>query len=313
MVVDFHVHVWEPRFIPAPVRRSWAVNAALHSDPPRDPDELLPRVTVGVSDPGGRNLLAALERNGIDLGLVLAVDYAVVAGEEAETPVHEVMQEYAAIVTSSEGRLEFAGSVDPRRPDALERATEALDVLGAKGLKFYPPSGFDPGDSLCDPLYRLLVERDSVAIFHTAITPGPFDNRFCQPINISRVQQRFPELRIVLAHAGWPAWWEEAVAVAAAHPRTYLELSLWQAPAARDWASAAHRIVDAVERVGADRVLFASDSMFGSRPDREIESVGRWLSQISGLAAEGRLAVEQVDLILDGNARRLLGAAADER
>jgi len=312
MVVDFHVHVWEPRFIPEPVRRYWAQHAALRTDPPRDPEEILPRVTVGVSDPGGRRLLAALTSNGIDRALLLAVDYAVMSGQEAETPIRETMREYSAIASSSGGHLEFAGSVDPRREDATERAIEVLDRYGARGLKFYPPSGVDPGDPVCDPLYELLVERDAVAIFHTAITPGPFDNRLCRPVNVGPVQQRFPELRIVLAHAGWPAWWDEAVAVAAAHPRTYLELSLWQEEAARDWPSTAARIVAAVEHVGADRLLFASDSMFGARPEREIERVARWLDQISGLSAGGRLSREQVGMILDHNADRLLRSAAQK-
>jgi len=312
MIVDFHVHVWEPRYIPTPIRRYWASNAALRSEPPRDPEQLLPRVTVGVSDPGGAGLLAALEANGIDRALILSVDYGVAAAEEGETPIREVMQEYSRIVAASGSQLDFAGSVDPRRPDARERAIEALDVLGARGLKFYPPSGFDPGDPVCDPLYELLVERGLPAIFHTAIVAGPYDNRMCRPVLLSRVQQRFPELQIVLAHAGYPAWWDEAVAIAAAHPRTYLELSLWQAAAARDWATVSARIVDAVERLGADRVLFASDSMFGAKPERELAAVARWIDQLSSLGSDGRLSAEQLDLVFAGNALRLLGPTATE-
>lgn len=306
MIVDFHVHVWQPNYIPASVRRYWAANAGLRHDPPRDPEDIFPRVTVGVSDPEGTGLLAALEANAIDRGVVLAVDYGLEGPGEGVTPIRDVLRSYSSIVRGSGGRLEFIGSVDPRRQDAQDRAVEVLDDLGAKGLKFYPPAWGDPGQESFHPLYELLIERDAPAVFHTAIVAGPFENRFCAPVMLDRVQKRFPELRIVLAHSGYPAWWEEAVAVASAHPRTYLELSLWQLVADRNWSAVSEQIVDAVHRVGADRVIFGSDSMFGARPEKEIASVRKWVDQISSLAEDHRLAAEQVDMILGHNAMRLL-------
>jgi len=308
VIIDFHVHVWEPRYIPARVRRHWAAHAAYRHEPAKSPAELFPRVTVGVSDPGAARLTTALEANGIDRAVIFAVDYGIDNDDETDgsTPIREVLRDYAAIVRRAPERLDFFGAVDPRRPDALARTVEALDNLGARGLKLYPPSGVDPGDPSCDPIYQALIERDAPVAVHTAVVSGPFDSRLASPLMVSRAQQRFPELRIVLAHAGYPAWWEEAVAVAGAHPRTYLELSLWQHAAQHDWDTVSRRILDAVRRVGADRVLFATDSMFGNQYGKELATVRQWIDQLTSLVEDHRLAAEQLDLILGRNAIDLL-------
>ncbi len=310
MIFDFHVHMWMPEYIPRSLRYSWAQIAAARKDPPGDPDSVLPRVTQKIADPRGEHLSAALRHLGVDAAAIMAVDYGVGAGEEAPVGIDQVLEHYARTCSRSDGSLVYFASVDPRRPDALELASKALDNWGAVGLKFYPPSGFEPGNEVCRPFYELLVERDMPAVFHTAVVAGALSSRFAWPILINDVQRDFPTLRIVLAHSGYSCWWDECVALASAHPHTYLELSLWQRKAARDWRGFKSMLYDAVRVVGSERVLFASDSMYGEnwRSDAETATVERWISQVGGLADDksGRFSAEEVEAILGGNAQRLL-------
>ncbi len=59
------------------------------------------------------------------------------------------------------GRLYTFCGVNPRRPNALEILTTAVDQWGAIGLKLYSTNGFYPDDEkVVYPLYRFLQERD---------------------------------------------------------------------------------------------------------------------------------------------------------
>ncbi|TLF27201.1 amidohydrolase family protein, partial [Microbacterium sp. 5K110] len=63
------------------------------------------------------------------------------------------------------------GSVDPRRPDAVERARRLIDESGVRGFKFHPTvQGFDPSDEAHYPLYAELEAAGVVALFHTGQT-----------------------------------------------------------------------------------------------------------------------------------------------
>src|SRR5262249_51755172 len=66
-----------------------------------------------------------------------------------------------------------------------------------------------------DPIYKKLVELDVTMQVHMGWTPcknAPM--RFQQPYLLDDVGARFPELKVVIAHVGWP-WVEECLAVVA--------------------------------------------------------------------------------------------------
>jgi predicted TIM-barrel fold metal-dependent hydrolase len=310
-VFDFHVHVWVPEFIPLPIRMSWAENAAYRKDPPRDPASILPRVTAAVSDPEGEHLLKAMEVAGIDAAAIMAVDYALGAGEEAPIPLPEVLERYAGICAKSKGRLFYFASVDPRRENGVALAKDALMNRGALGLKIYPPSGFRAGDPLCFPLYDLLRETHKVAVVHTSPVAGRLSSYCAWPMHISDAMARYQDVPFVLAHSGWPCWWDEVVALASHHPRTYLELSLWDREAPKDWGAFAAKLAAARDTVGADRIMFASDTMFGSNYLPEALRLKRWADGFRELSdgPHARFSAEEVALMTEGNARRLIAYA----
>lgn len=58
----------------------------------------------------------------------------------------------------------------------------------------------------------------------TSVFPGA-RNRFADPLDCDEVAVDFPDLRLVLAHAGRPFWCERAVFLARRHPNLHLDLS----------------------------------------------------------------------------------------
>jgi predicted TIM-barrel fold metal-dependent hydrolase len=303
-VIDTHVHVWVPDYIPPALRMSWAEVAAYRKrGGVRSPDEIYPRVSQEIVDPNAEHVLAAMELAGVSKSIIMGVDYGPEDWAATRVPVGTIMRRYDEICRNSGGRLTFAAGVDPRRPDAASLARGYLASDACRGIKFYPPAGFRAYEEVCEPLYEALIETDKAAVFHTAAVRGKLAWRNGWPIYLADVQARHPELRIVLAHAGYSCWWDECVALAASHARTYLELSLWQDEALTPNSGFQQMLERAIRLCGSDRILFASDTMYGER----LKGADRWKDWVAYFralpeATEGRVSEDDVHNMLFCNA-----------
>jgi predicted TIM-barrel fold metal-dependent hydrolase len=313
-IVDAHVHVWSPEYIPSGLRMSWAEAAVLRKGKPASSaDEVYPRVSQDIVDPDAVHLRSAMDLAGIDRSVILGVDYGPEDWARPQVPSSAVMVRYDELCRQSEGRLSYAAGLDPRRAGAATRAREYLASDVCRGIKFYPPAGFRANDSVCDPVYQALVEAEKTAVFHTAAVRGRLMWSNAWPIHIADVQARFPDLRIVLAHAGYSAWWDECVALAASHPRTYLELSLWDREAAGDSQAFVAMLERAMRIAGSDRIIFASDTMYGEQL-KGVDALTAWVQFFLDLPeiSNGRISMRTVEDILRRNAEEAFFGARSE-
>lgn len=190
------------------------------------------------------------------------------------------------------------GSVDPRRPDALDRVRRLLEDHGVRGFKFHPTvQGFDPSDEAHFPLYETLQEAGAVALFHTGQTgigaglPGGRGLLLglSNPILLDPVAARFPDLQIIMAHPSVP-WQDEALSVATHKHNTWIDLSGWSPKYFPE------SLVRAANSYLKKRVLFGSDFPLLT-PDR-------WMRDAE---TAGSFKPEVMPGILKDNAARLLG------
>jgi predicted TIM-barrel fold metal-dependent hydrolase len=224
---------------------------------------------------------------------------AVVFTVDAETqtglppaPNEEIAEAAAA---NADVLIPFA-SVDPHRPDAVERAQRLIREHGIRGFKFHPNiQQFFPNDRLAYELYEVIEEAGLPALFHTGHSGigtglpggGGIRLKYSQPILVDDVAVDFPEMKIVLAHPSFP-WQDEAISIALHKQQVYIDLSGWSPkyfpPQLVQYANTQLR----------DRVLFGSDYPMIT-PDR-------WLKDFeqAGFKDEVR------PLILKENAARLL-------
>jgi predicted TIM-barrel fold metal-dependent hydrolase len=189
------------------------------------------------------------------------------------------------------------GSVDPQRPDAVDRVNRLVEDSGVRGFKFHPTvQGFDPSDERWYPVYGAIRDAGAVALFHTGQTgigagmPGGHGLRLglSRPMLLDGVAADFPELQMVMAHPSVP-WQDEALSIAVHKTNVWIDLSGWSP---KYFPSELVRYANSLLR---DRVLFATDFPLLT-PDR-------WLAD----AAATALKPEVMQGILLDNAVRLLG------
>jgi uncharacterized protein len=153
------------------------------------------------------------------------------------------------------------GSVDPHRPDAVERVHRLVEESGVRGFKFHPTvQSFDPSDERWYPLYRVISDAGIPALFHTGQTgigaglPGGRGLRLSLSnlILLDSVAADFPKMQIIMAHPSVP-WQDEAISVATHKYNTWIDLSGWSAKYFPE------SLVRAANSDLKTRVLFGSD------------------------------------------------------
>lgn len=210
----------------------------------------------------------AEEYEGLDLmGVVLAWDAETFTGRP---PVKN--EDVAQIQRAYPERFIAFASVDPHKPSALDDLESAVSELGMKGGKFHPSlQNFDPSDERFFPLWEKCEELRIPCIFHTGTSgigagaPGGQGIRIdlSRPILLDPVAAAFPNMKIVMAHFGWP-WHVEAMAMAMHKSNLYLDISGW---APRYIPS---EVVSEMKGRLSDRFLWGSDYPFIS-PARCLE------------------------------------------
>jgi predicted TIM-barrel fold metal-dependent hydrolase len=191
-------------------------------------------------------------------------------------------------------------SVDPARPDAVERARRLISEHDVKGFKFHPNlQEFFPNDRSAYPLYEAIAEAGLPALFHTGHSGigtgvpggGGLRLKYSNPMCLDDVAADFPELPIVLAHPSFP-WQDEAISVCLHKDNVWIDLSGWSPK------YFAPQLVQYANSQLKSKVLFGSDFPLIT-PDR-------WLADFE----QAPFKDEVRPLILKENAARLLGLDA---
>ena len=155
------------------------------------------------------------------------VDRAIVVAMDAPAVGMVVPDRYVSeYVASQPSKLIGFASVDPNRPDALDRLTFAVSELGLRGLKVGPIyQHFDPTSPQAIALFRHAEKLDLPVLCHqgtTFVSDAPL--RWARPFLIDDVARACPGLRLFIAHLGHP-WCEETMAVIRKHPNLYADIS----------------------------------------------------------------------------------------
>lgn len=278
-VIDLHVHIqpWEEMRpeVRAKIGKDAAEQAALAALM-RRPDEILARM-----DRAGVERIAMINYVAPDLmGFTAAVNYFV-----------------AGIARHAPERLIPFGGVHPRHVDDPGGEVERLRELGIRGLKVHPPHQEHAANAYLFDLpglgrvYETAQALRMPVMVHTgtSVFPGA-RNRFADPMPCDDVAVDFPDLTLILAHAGRPLYMETCFFLARRHPNVYLDVS----------GIPPKRLLHYLPRLPeiAEKVLWGTDW-----PSPGVRDLGENIADFLTLP----LAPEVQRQVLRGNACRIFG------
>ena len=155
--------------------------------------------------------------------------------------------EIGAAQRSHPGRFLGAACLNPFVPERefRDEVRRCREVYGFRALKFQPQyQPLNPLSERSDFLFETAVENGMALVCHTgAGAPFALPSLFIHPA------RRFPDLKIVLAHAGASVYALEAIVAATVCPNVYVELS----------TAPPHTVLEILSHVSPTRLMAGSD------------------------------------------------------
>jgi len=166
--------------------------------------------------------------------------------------------------------------VDPTQPDAAVRAAETIDRGGMRAICLYPAMHrYSIQGDRAKAILEVAAAKPGTAVFvHCGVLsvgvrkklglPSAFDIRFGNPLDLHAIALSHPQMPIIIPHFG-AGLFREALMVADLCPNVLLDTS-----SSNSWIKYVGLSLPAVFRqalavVGAERLLFGSDSSFFPR------------------------------------------------
>jgi len=161
-----------------------------------------------------------------------SVDIAGVTGVEGPPSIDKANDYIAALVRQRPDRFIGMSAVNPRYRGvdaAVAELDRAITELGLAGLKLYPMyDHWAVNDrALAYPIFEKARELGIPVMIHLSTTPVTDTVLlYGWPVLLDEVAHDFPEVPILVCHAGHP-WVDECLCVVARHRNVYIDISFF--------------------------------------------------------------------------------------
>jgi predicted TIM-barrel fold metal-dependent hydrolase len=168
---------------------------------------------------------AAMAPADVSIVFNIAVDDPLAATGLPTDPAR-INESTAEFCAAAPGRRIGFMSVHPERPAVLEEVERCCQELGLRGIKL--AANYQIFDPLGEPalaVYALAECLGLPILFHQGASPirdAPL--RYAHPLLMDEIAIRFPELRVVMAHVGYP-WFQDTLVTIRKHPHVYADVS----------------------------------------------------------------------------------------
>lgn len=294
-ICDVHCHFFSSRFLEilakdrrdiAPGDHAAVVSTLLGWDPPGPPDALADR------------WIAELDRQKVARAAVIAS----IPGDE---------ESVAAAIARHPSRLVGFFMLNPGAADAAERLSRAIGDWKLRGICLFPAMHhYRLDDQRVTATFEAAAARGAAVFVHCGVlTVGvrkrlglasPFNLRLGDPLALATVAAKFPNVPVIIPHFG-AGFLREALIAADQCPNIHLDTS-----SSNSWIKYHPGLTleavfrQALEVVGADRLIFGTDSSFFPRGwQRQIFEQQKAVMDAIGVSAEAQ------EKIFAGNFQRL--------
>lgn len=262
MIVDCHTHIWES---PAQLGLGDSETAARRMVGPKPP--LGPE---GWPDASIERHLRAIEP--VDKCLVLSFKSRYLGLEIPTALVSRYVRQHP-------DRLIGVAGIDPTNlTEAVADVDAAHAQLGMKAIAVAPAAqDFHPADSRAMQVFAEAAKRKMPVFVEQGIHFSASSKmEFARPVLLDEVARELPNLKLVIAHMGYP-WIDECIVMLGKHANVYADIS---SLLHRPW-QAYNALLAAYQYGVIDKLLFGSDFPY-SQATAGIESLYRINQLVTG-------------------------------
>jgi predicted TIM-barrel fold metal-dependent hydrolase len=239
-IIDTHLHAIHPGMLAKANEETFGVHGKVGHTMVQDPDTLMQETVKNMN------------AHGIAMG--------VLSGD------NDMVQKW---VQKNPGRFIPSYSPDLSNPAAGIKTFEAEVAMGkwkAMGEVLLPYFGMPLNHQGLFPYYEICEKYSIPVIFHAGLDgPEPQQNlspvfrvELGNPLLLVDVLVKYPKLRVVIAHLGWP-YTKEAAYMLYSYKNVYVDTSVVNWLFNRAFQNALEEMIDVSG--GSDRILFGSDQM----------------------------------------------------
>jgi predicted TIM-barrel fold metal-dependent hydrolase len=234
--VDVHTHLHPPWLFQA-IRRWFAERSNWNLSTPTEPAVVA----------------RALREHGVERFLYFSYAHKAGIAREINAWLHAARPEVPGGIP--------LGTIHPDDPDMMAVGEEALGAYGFPGFKIHiNVQRFFPDDPRVLPLYERLLDLGRLLLIHVGTAPWP--NGFDGFPRFERVMDRYPTLRVIVAHMG-AFETREFLGLMERCPNLYLDTTMAFAPIRPEHAAMSrinqNGVTDEDLLRWQDRILFGSD------------------------------------------------------
>jgi predicted TIM-barrel fold metal-dependent hydrolase len=205
-----------------------------------------------------------------------ALDMCVVAAPTSEYPDNKLVADQC----SGHQRFVPNAVINPNGPGGgVPELERCIHEWGMKGVKLQPQRhGYEVDGSTANRVMEFCEQHGLSIAIHSG-------DRCCLPWQVGQIARRFPTVPVIMNHMGFRYYVDGAINVALETPNIYLDTVLVSMPG---------YLKMAVDKVGADRIIYGSDF-----------PVGHPSSAIAALKA-ANVGAEAEKLIMGDNLARIM-------
>ena len=165
--------------------------------------------------------------------------------------VEKANEQTARDVEAIDGLLQWV-IVDPRRPDTYEQAERFLQTPKCMGIKIHGEEHQYHIEDYGHDLFAFAAKHEAVVLAHSG-------HEHTMPMRFVPFADEYPQARLIVAHMGnagvahGDPTQQIRAAAAAKHDNIYVDTS-------SSWSILPHMIEWAVDEIGAERILFGTDT-----------------------------------------------------
>lgn len=232
MIIDAHTHAAFHSIYPDLVLNSIKkelYKASAVDDSIKVSKSLIDRmISNSLDDKDCSKLIGQMEKANISKAILLIIDFYSKNNRDDFYSIEEIYRYYYEICQSHKDKFVVFAGIDPRRgKKGIDLFEKGIKCYGFKGLKLYPPIGFDLDDRSLYPFYEICSGHNIPVLAHIGTSFETMKKTFKYPDSIFNAAKKFRNVNFILGHAALLDY-ENSLNISVKQKNVFFEISGFQ-------------------------------------------------------------------------------------